>query len=170
MKQTLRISFLTATLLWSGVLAFAQPTLENIIEPKINGVTLDSSYSTVIRQLGKPVQKKQGKSFYSGCSESRVTPLTLRYAGLVIELLGDGKGRNFKVIRIELASSKWTIASGISLGASIKAVRAKFGEPARIENEFGARILTYFHKAEGGASFHFRSNKLIKVEMALDLC
>lgn len=170
MKPICGFSFLMVIMLWSSVQAFAQPPLENVIEPKINGVTLDSSYTVVIRQLGKPVQKKPGKSFYSECSESRVTPLTLRYAGLTIELSGDGKGRNFKVTKIELASSKWSIAPGINLGASIKDVRAKFGEPARIENESGARILIYFHKADGGASFHLRKNKLVKIGMATDGC
>lgn len=170
MKPMCGITFLMMIMLWSSVQVFAQPPLVNVIEPKINGITLDTPYSAVIRQLGKPLQKKLGKSFYSECAESRETPLILRYVGLAIELLGDGKGRNFKVTSIEINSAKWSVAPGINIGASLKDVRAKFGEPARTDNESSAQILVYFHKADGGAAFHFRKNKLVKVEMALDLC
>jgi hypothetical protein len=110
-KTAFVISMIIVTL---SVSAFAQTPSENVIELKIKGVSLNSSYSKVIRQLGKPLQKNQGKSFYSECSESRETPLTLRYDGLKIELYGDGKGRNFRVTSIEVTSSKWSVAPDIN--------------------------------------------------------
>jgi hypothetical protein len=170
MKQIMRVYLLIAAMLWLSVSAFSQMPSENVIELKIKGVSLNSSYSTVVRQLGKPLQKDQGKSFYSDCSDSRETPLTLRYDGLKIELYGDGNGRNFRVTSIDVTSSKWSVAPEINIGAKLKDVRAKFGEPSRIENESGKQLLIYFHKGDGGAVFHFRENKLVQVSTALDLC
>ncbi len=167
MKITIFISMILLNLTFS---AYSQTPSENIIEIKIKGVSLNSSSSTVIRQLGKPLQKNQGKSFFSECSDSRETPLTLRYDGLKIQLYGDGKGRNFRVTSIDVTSSKWSVAPDINLGAKLTDVRKKFGEPSRIENESGKQLLIYFHKGDGGAVFHFRANKLVKVATALDLC
>ena len=166
----MRVYLLISVMLWLSVSVFSQTPSENVIELKIKGVSLNSSYSTVIRQLGKPVQKNQGKSFFSDCSDSRETPLTLRYDGLKIELYGDGNGRNFRVTSIEVTSSKWSVAPDINIGAKLKDVRTKFGEPSRIENESGKQLLIYFHKGDGGAVFQFRANKLVKVSTALDLC
>ena len=148
---------------------FSQTFSENVIELKIKGVSLFTSYSIVIRQLGKPLQRKQGKSFYSECSESRETTLTLRYSGLVIGLSGDGKGRNFEVHSIEVTSSKWSAASGISVGASLKDVLAKFGQPVRKENESGLQRFYYYH-GDGGAAFFFRANKLVKIALGYNSC
>jgi hypothetical protein len=150
--------------------ASAQESAENFIDLKIEGVALFSSYSTVTRQLGNPLQKKQGKSFYSECSESRETPLTVQYSGLIIELSGDGKGRNFEVQSIEVSSSKWSVGSGLRVGAPKKDVLAKFGKPATTENESGLEVFGYFTTNDGGVAFYFLDNKLVKVTLGYNSC
>lgn len=160
-------------LLFSVVLALSWlPTtsLAGEVDLKIKGVGLDTSYSTVIRQLGKPLRKQQRKSLDDPCFDSPVTFMTLRYSGLIIGLLGDGNGRNFKVTSIEVTSSKWSVASEISVGADVKDVRARFGQPSRTEKESGLQLLHYVHKGDGGATFYFRANKLVKVAWNLSSC
>lgn len=141
------------------------------VDLHVNGIGSGTSYSTVIRKLGKPRRSKTEKINASlACSGSAETRLILVYTGLEITLLGDGRGRNLSVYSIDVTSQKW-IASGISVGASIKEVQAKFGEPNSTAEKSGETILNYVTKANlGGVNFYFRNNKLIKVTMTETLC
>jgi hypothetical protein len=82
------------------------------IDLRIKGVGLGTPHSIVLRRLGKPLRIKRGE--FDECGGDITT--TRRYSGLVIKLLGDGKGRNFTVVSIELTSSKWSVARGIRVG------------------------------------------------------
>ena len=141
------------------------------VDLRINGIGSGTSYSTVIKKLGKPLRTETEKIKASlACSGSAETHLTLVYSGLEITLLGDGRGRNLDVYSIEVTSKKW-VASGITLGASIKDVRAKFGEPNEQANESNQTILYYNTNGNlGGVNFYFQNNKLVKVGMTEALC
>ena len=142
---------------------------ENQIELKVQGVGLGSERAAVVSRLGKPVRQKLGKAYVSECTDSRETTLTLNYPGLVIELVGDGRGRNFTVATITLTSDKWAVAPGITIGTNTNAITAQFPTPVRTETEAGTKRMIYFHR-DGGATFSFRANKLVKIEWGLDRC
>ena len=129
-------------------------------ELKINGVELDSSFSTVVRQIGKPLQVKKGgfDNCANGFSE------TLQYSGLIIELLSDEKGRNFTVSSIDVKSSKWSV-SGISVGANKKDVKTRFGHP----DESSEDIL-YYGNNDGWINFIFQNDKLVEISWKYNLC
>ncbi len=145
---------------------FILPTnlLAETIDLKVKGVTVGASYKTVLRRLGKPLSGKKG-----GTNPCGNTKLTLRYSGLVIKLDDDGSGRNFTVISIESTSPKWSVASGISIGANLKKVQTKFGKTEKPIKELGLEKLSYFIQ-DGYANFYFRSKKLVKVIWELNLC
>lgn len=141
------------------------------IDLRVNSIGSGTSYSTVIRKLGKPLRSETKKYKASeACSNSAETHLTLFYSGLEITLLGDGRGRNLDVYSIEVTSPKW-LASSLSIGADAKDVIVKFGEPnSKAENSYET-IFYYVTKGNlGGVNFHFQKNKLIKVTMAETLC
>ena len=141
------------------------------IDLRVNDIGSGTSYSTVIKKLGKPRRRGTEKfDASSACSGSAETHLTLFYSGLEVILLGDGRKGSLDVYSIEVTSKKW-IASGISIGANVKNVLNRFGEPSSKEEKSGETILYYVTKANlGVVNFHFRSNKLIKVLMSETLC
>jgi len=141
------------------------------VDLRVNGIGSGTSYLNVIRKLGKPLRSKTEKfEASSACSGSAETHLTLYYFGLEVTLLGDDKGRNLDVYSMEFASGKWA-ASGISIGAGIKEVQTKFGEPNSKEKKSGETILYYVTRENlGTVRFHFRNNKLTKAAMTETLC
>ena len=149
---------------------FGQKKLTEI-DLRVNGIGSGTSYSTVIRKLGKPTRRKTEKiKASSACSNSAETHLTLFYSGLKITLLGDGRGRNLDVYSIEVTLPKWK-ASGISIGANINDVETKFGEPNSKADISGETVLYYVTKENlGGVNFYFRNNKLVRVRVNETLC
>ena len=149
--------------------AFGQEYRE--VDLRVNGVGSGTSYSAVVRKLGKPLRSKKEKyAADSACSGLAETHLTLFYSGLEITLLGDGRGRNLDVYSIEVTSKKWS-ASGVSLGADAKDVLTKFGEPNSKEEKSGETVYYYVTKDNlGTVRFYFRSNKLVRVGMTETLC
>jgi len=141
------------------------------VDLRVNGIGSGTSYSTVVRKLGKPLRsKKERLAANSACSGSAETHLTLFYSGLEVTLLGDGRGRKLEVYSMEVTSKKWS-ASGVGIGADAQDVLTKFGEPNSKEEESGETIFYYTTKDNlGGVDFHFRNNKLVKVEMTETLC
>lgn len=150
-----------------ALLALPTTTSAGEIDLRINGVGLGTSHSRVLRQLGKPLHTERGG--FNECGND--ITITLHYPGLVIELLGDGKGQNFIVFSIELTSSKWSVASGISVGANAKDVQAKFGQPLEKRLESGVESWSYVNKGNDGfAGFYFRDKKLVKVVWEYTIC
>ena len=137
------------------------------IDLRIKGVGLGTPQSIVLRRFGKPLQSE--RSEVDPCGGDVTT--TRRYNGLVIQLLGDGTGRNFTVVSIDLTSPKWTVASGIRVGADARRVRAKFGAPLEKKMESGLEIWSYVNKGNDGfAGLYFRRGKLVKVVWESALC
>ncbi len=130
---------------------------------KIKGVGLSTSYSDVLRQIGKPLKSKKGGEFPCGN-----TLLTLRYSGLVLELEEDDRLKNFNVVSMEVTSPKWSV-SGIGIGASIEEIQAKFGEPSNRGKESGKDEL-YYGNGDGWATFQFRDNKLVRMRWEYNWC
>jgi hypothetical protein len=141
------------------------------VDLRVSGIGSGTPYPTVIRNLGKPPQRKATRTNASlSCSGAAETDVTLLYAGLQISLLGDGRGRNLTVYSIEVSSPKWMV-SGVRIGASMEDVENKFGRPISKAQESGETIFHYVTKGNlGMVNFHFRNNKLVKVAMTETLC
>lgn len=135
-----------------------------ITQFNVKGIGIGASYETVLRQFGKPLSSKKGKT--DSCSESIKT--ILRYDGLTITFDEDEDEQNIVVI-IEVTSPKWEVAPGVSVGASLEDVRAKFGQSNEVSKKSGFDVLTYFD-GDGAANFYFWNNKLVKVNRDLNLC
>lgn len=157
MKRLLFISF---TIVALSLTASAQ-----VIDLQVKDVKIGTPYSEVIKKLGKPLLSKKGGSFPCDTDNSM---LTLRYPGLIINLIEAGDGTGFIVASMKVTSPKWSVASGINVGASLKDVRATFGD-SEIEKESGSQYLSYA-MAEGFAKFYFRNNKLIKIAWEFNIC
>jgi len=135
------------------------------IDLEVKGIDVGASYQTVLRQLGKPLSRKNGGIV--PCSDGSIL-LTLRYQGLKIELYSDDEGKSFYVFTMEVTSPKWSL-SGLNIGATLKDVQAKFVQTRKPTKESGLENLSYFI-TDGYANFWFRNNKLVKVDWELNLC
>lgn len=137
--------------------------LPQTIKLEVKSVDIGTSYRDVLRRLGKPLSsKKRGTNPCGG------TKLTLSYPGLTVNLDPDADEQNFIVVFVEVTSPNWEV-SGISVGASLEDVRAKFGKSSKLRKESGLDTIGYF-VTEGYADFYFRKNKLVKVSWELNLC
>jgi hypothetical protein len=138
------------------------PALE-FDELRINGIGLGTSHSTVLRQLGKPLQSRKTGVFPCGDLEK-----TLRYSGLIIKLEKDSESQDYKVVAIEITSNKWSV-SGISVGANINDVQAKFKYRHHKTKEPGL-VGLHYGNGDGGTSFYFRNNKLVSIDLEYNWC
>jgi len=143
-------------------LALSTTVSADVINLQVKGVTVGTQYLTVLHRLGKPLQSKEGGSF--PCGDKL---MTLRYPGLVIKLVGDGRKQDFSVVLIEATSSKWSIARGINIGTKLKDVRAKFG---KTNNKKADSNNLFYFITDGWANFYFKKNRLVKVIWEENLC
>jgi len=157
-------------LIFLSLPAWGQEKLREV-DLRVNGIGSGTLYPTVIRNLGKPLQRKATRTAESlSCAGAAETDVTLLYSGLQISLFGDGRGRNLTVYTIEVSSLKW-MASGVRIGASMKEVESKFGEPISKAGQSGETIFHYVTKGNlGMVNFYFRNDKLVKVVMTETLC
>ncbi|MCA1592735.1 MAG: hypothetical protein LC754_08820 [Acidobacteria bacterium] len=141
------------------------------VDLRVSGIGSGTTYSTVIRNLGNPLQRKATRTPASlSCTGAAETDVTLIYSGLQVSLLGDGRGRNLTVYSIEVISPKWMV-SGIRIGTSMEGVESKFGEPISKAEEAGETIFDYVTKDNlGMVNFYFRNKQLAKVVMTETLC
>lgn len=172
MSDLMRHLFLVLALLLAlvGASAQAQTKLREV-DLRINGVGSGSSYQVVLAKLGKPTKRNyQKESAESSCLASDATILILQYPGIKVVLLGDGSGRNLKVVEMRMTGGKWS-PSGIALGATAAQVTRRFGEPVSTERE-GARS-TFFYVTPGnlgGVRFEFTKGRLTLIGMSEALC
>jgi hypothetical protein len=95
----------------------------------------------------------------------------LRYQGVVIELMGDLRGRGLKVVSMEVTAAQTLIGPGIKLGMTEKEIRSRLGVPWRESDESGFHLLDYVTKGNlGGAALHFATGRLVKVQWQYTLC
>lgn len=176
----LHILLMTAIFLTASVHAVSQT-----IDLDVNGISITSSYETVIEKLGKPRSEKKGGIV--PCQEGR-TLVTLRYPGLVLKLDNNDEGKDFGVFEVEVTSKKWLVngtrigtskddvnadsysslnTQPIQIGASKDAVIAKFG-PGRELEDNGKPFLGYF--IDGYARFYFKNDRLTKIIWEFNFC
>ncbi len=140
------------------------------IDLRINGIGLNSTLSKVKATFGKPVSEKKTKVNDDECV-GRVTFVTLNYTGLRIELMGNEKGKNLRVISMKISSSKWKVGGTIALGATQAQVQNKFGKPFDIQTDTGKEFVIYEQKGdEASANFTFQNGKLIGINWSEFLC
>ena len=156
-------------LLWLSYSAWGQKVLTEV-DLRVNGIGSGTPYSKIIKTIGNPLraEKHGNDGDYDNCADG--WRKTLYYRGLEIGVLSDAKGRNYKVISLEVTSSKWKISPGIRIGLDKQLVRSKFGKPngATVPGE---NVLNYVTKENlGGVTFYFKGNKLVRVEMEETLC
>ena len=157
----------------AGILSIGNaqvPDKFNEVDFRVKSVALGSGYSRVLRNFGKPTSVAQEKITDETCGPAH-TSLRLIYDGLTTELIGDIRGRDFKVVTMEVRSPKFHVGPGVRIGMSEKVVRAKLGGPWQEKSESGFRILDYVTKGnDGGASLYFREGLLVKILWEYTLC
>ena len=98
--------------------------------------------------------------------------MTLKYAGLVLELIKDSEDKYYFVASTTVKSEKWSVsdarAGNVKVGASIKDVKEKFGD-GNLYNEEGFDTLGYSNP-DGYDYFYFKDNKLVKIQWELNTC
>lgn len=150
--------FVSLVFLVSPIVSAAQT-----IDFDVKGVGLGTPYQTVLRQLGKPLSSRKGRTNPCGGAKQ-----VLRYSGLIITL-DESEDKQSNVVLIEVTSPKWEIASGIGVGVSLKDVRGKFGQPNDTTTKSGSGTLIYLD-GDGAVTFYFRNKKLVKVIRDENLC
>src|SRR6185503_12233004 len=160
-------SVLLCAFSWSWTIAQSQ---FNEVDLRVKRVGLGSSYSQVLRQLGRPISRDRTKVMDETCGPP-YTFLQLKYNGAVLELHGDLRGRTVEVVSMEITSSKFFIMPGIKVGMTEPEALAKLGKPAQGMWELGVRTLTYVTKGNDGvAVLFFRDGRLEKVYWKYTLC
>jgi hypothetical protein len=146
-----------------------KPETLNEVDFRVRNVGLGTNLSSVLRKFGKPLTMTREKVLDETCGPP-YTSLSLRYPGLVIRLEGDIRGRDFRVVSVEVTSSE-LLVSQIRIGMTEKEVRSRLSLPRQERNESGFHILNYATKAnDGGAGLYFRAGKLMKVHWEATLC
>ena len=172
------VRLLTCVLLcafcWSSTIAQSvqsqNPTQFNEVDLRVKRVGLGSSYSQVLRRLGRPISTTREKVMDETCGPP-YTFLQLKYKGAVVELHGDLRGRDFKVVSMEITSPRFVILPGIKIGMNEQEAVSKLGKQVEGSNELGLRMLTYVTKGnDGGAVLSFRDGRLVKVRWTYTLC
>jgi len=77
------------------------------VDLHVNGIGSGTSYSKIIRSIGKPLRVRS--IGVDECGDGGLLK-TLIYSGLKIGVLSDKTKRFYKVISIEVTSAKWKIA------------------------------------------------------------
>ena len=135
------------------------------VDLRVNGIRSGTSYSLILKKLGKPLRiKNKG---LDNCTDGLMR--TIYYPDLEIELENYNRGKTFNVVAIVVTSARWKLNYGLTIGADMKTVRARFGKP------YGTRLartkMRYVTKGNlGGVDFLSRDNKLVRVSMSETLC
>jgi hypothetical protein len=133
---------------------------------RVNGIGSGTARSKIIESIGKP--QRERSDGIDECGDSGKMR-TLSYPGLTIGVLGDARGRNYKVWKIDIVSGRWKIHPDLALGATKRRVRATLG-PAIKENDDPNELLYVTRENQGLVSFHFKAGRLIRVSMQEALC
>lgn len=167
---TIRSLAVSALLFVASAAVFAQ--VVNPARVKVNGVGLGSTYSSVIKALGKPT--KDGKPISEDCAGGREK--TVEYQGLSFTFMdGDSRDRKtFEVIGFEISSPKWT-ASGVRVGDTEAMVKRKFGKKFRAEPDpdTGGTTWTYEmgeNDDPGWTTFTFKGGKVVSFGSGYMVC
>lgn len=144
---------------------FALPLIAytQTVKLKVNGIEVGTSYSTVIKKLGKPLSIKKGTY---PCEEGAKVIVT-KYKGLSLAFLESYPAKKLFVAKAEVTSPQWNIPR-VRLGESVKQIRSKFSI-VKERTTPGFDVYTTIN-GEGYAYFYFKKNKLVKVSWELNAC
>ena len=116
---------------------------------QIGGVNLSMSEAQVRKVLGQPREIKNGYMAVAGKTR------TLRYPGLTINLLEDGKPtNNFFVYEIEADISRYATKDGVKVGDRISKVMSIYGRTELSETD-SATTLSYPVNSTSPTYFNF---------------
>jgi hypothetical protein len=139
---------------------------------KVNGIGLDSTYARVLRALGKP--SRDGRPVEEGCIGGREK--TVEYAGLKLYFMdGDSKGgKTFEVKSFWVTSPKWVV-SGIKVGDTQAAVKAKFGSKYTVDRRTDGGGLAWHYEMNettgpGTTTIIFKNGKVTEIGSAYQVC
>lgn len=167
----------TFVLLVIGLFAFsaAAQTLPKV-ELVVNGVKSGTAYSTIVKQLGKPMSEEVGGE--NPCTDAVEKKLT--YDGLEINVDKSPADRDYTLLDMTVTSSKWVTDKGIKIGATPKQVIAKYGKtpyedaferPQEEKIYTGEKWLMYEIKnGVGSVTFYFKNNRLVRIELKPTIC
>lgn len=148
---------------------FGQRT--NVAKLRFSGIGLDSSYSQVIKVLGKPV--KDPKPTREECVGGREK--LVEYRGAAIHFMdGDSRDRKtFEVQSFEITSARYVV-SGIKVGDPESVVRQRLGTRSQKEKgENGMDVWSYEFTDPGSPGFttvYFSRGRVVKISSAYMVC
>jgi hypothetical protein len=171
MNRSIIIGALGLLLAVAAGTAFGQAV--NLAKLKINGsVGLDSTYSQVVKALGKPT--KDGKATDEACIGAHEK--TVDYAGLSFYFMdGDSRGgKTFEVKSFSVTSSKWLV-SGVRVGDTPAVVKAKFGAKYRLDRRTDGGGLAWHYEMDdksgpGTTTVIFKKGKVVEINSAFMMC
>ncbi|MEP6850838.1 MAG: hypothetical protein ABI999_18410 [Acidobacteriota bacterium] len=166
----LKLTTTVALVLLASAITFAQV---NPAKLKVNGsIGLDSTYAQIIKAFGKP--SKDGRPKSEGCIGGREK--TVEYAGLSFYMMdGDSKGgKTFEVKTFYVTSAKW-IVSGVRVGDTQAAVKAKLGSKYRVDKRTDNGGLAWHYDMSdpdgpGTTTIVFRAGKVVEIGSAYQVC
>ena len=140
---------------------------------KINGqVGLDSTYSQVVKLLGKP--KKETRPQKEECSGGHEK--TVEYAGLTFYFMdGPSRGkRTFLVMSFDVTSPRVSV-SGVKPGDSEDAVRRRFGKPGSIDKDENTGETVWHYEigekqGPGWTTVTFKNGKVTAIGSSYTVC
>jgi len=140
-----------------------QPTpLATPLPLDLKGIDVGTDTDTTVAKLGRPLSTTRiGENPCGG------RKLTYIYKGLAIDFDPVDKEKSFMVVGLQVTSGDWVLGPGIKLGISRAELEHLLGA-ANLNSE-QPNIVNY-GIAEGSAYFHFKSDKLFKIEWAMNMC
>jgi hypothetical protein len=140
------------------------------VELRVRGVGLGTSFDQIRRRLGTPRDQRQECISDNTCGAPH-SHLSLNYLGVALGLDRLSKATPFKVISVEVISSKWVIQPALRVGMEEAQVRQRLGAPAEESNEGTFRVLHYVNKGNDGfAALYFREGVLKRVAWESAVC
>ena len=144
----------------------------NTARIKFKGIGLDSTYSQVVKALGKPANENAPKE--EGCIGGREK--SIKYAGISFYMMdGDSAdGKTFEVKSFELTAPGYLV-SGIKIGDTPATVRKKYGRKHTVDKEREPGEIIWFYEMSdrygpGTTAVVFKNGKVIKISSSYQVC
>ena len=144
----------------------------NIARVKFRGIGLDSTYSQVVKALGRPTT--EDKANEEGCIGGREK--SIKYPGISFYMMdGDSKGgKTFEVKAFEVTAPGYVV-SGIKVGDTLATVRKKFGRKYTVDTEREPGEITWFYEMNeylgpGTTSVVFKNGRVSMIATSYQVC
>ena len=154
-----------------SVVAVSAQTV-NTARIKIKGIGLDSTYSQVVKALGKPQSEEAPKE--EGCIGS--FEKSVEYPGVSFYMMdGDSEdGKTFEVKAFEVTAAGHLV-SGIKIGDTPATVRKKYGRKYTVDTEREPGETIWFYEMNdrygpGTTAVVFKGGKVVKISSSHQVC